>query len=150
MISIEQGKVSKLALRLTQTFVPVTSEQEQFPAHEQLSYDNYLTGLQESSNSFEFNFRFGKDQSTQFNHSAELQEVNFNGLQVRRVLIYFAGNEKFTGIQLFDKDGMSLYTPKYSNAINYNARELILQEGERIIGIKAMPFQQSNLNLSDV
>lgn len=100
-----------------------------------------------TSNNFEYNFVFSKSGVSQYKHNNPLNQVSLKppGREVKRIVIFCESDSRFAGFQLFDKDGLKLYEPSYSYSVgsDFNSKEIILKEGERIIGVKSRTCLES-------
>ncbi len=87
----------------------------------------------------EFNFVMSNGSASQFKNTHALKEVRLQpaGAPVKRIVIWYRDSDALVWkIELFAKDGAKLLETGVSSN-GYKSHEIVLEEGERIIGIKS-------------
>ena len=54
--------------------------------------------------------------------------------EIRKIILYFDRCETLHGIRFFDTAGNCIYESAYKIGLNHKQHEIILNEGERIVG----------------
>ncbi len=66
-----------------------------------------------------------------------LEQKRFEGLEVRKIVVFHDARDHITGLQFFNQQGDNICTAGTCNYVPY-AVELV--EGERVIGVKSRRF----------
>ncbi len=136
-------KPKQLRHRVTSTPKPITKDQDRVsPAPDALSHENYLVAVREAVETPypEYNFVFKNGNSTEYKALQKLTEVRVQpvGVPVKRIVIHHRDSDGFLGgFELYAQDGTNLYKTVWGwGSQVFTSQETILQEGERITGIK--------------
>ena len=98
----------------------------------ELHYDNYINGVYETPKDYEMNFGFVYG-GIQINSKHELMLRPITG-DLRKIYLYHDRGGVVTGLQFFGADGDLIYESEYKGGFTYSKFEILLAEGERIIG----------------
>jgi hypothetical protein len=141
---VEMNKsVMSFKWRLTEPCQPIKGEQNRiFPLEDKLTFETYLTAFSAPTTSNgQCNFKFSDGTKTEYKASVTLQDVLIPDAvkSVRKITIWYqASNGFMVSIMLLDKDGVKLCEFGWAEASRkaHPSKELLLEEGERIVGIK--------------
>jgi len=133
-----------LKTRLSETYYPVKKQQDiQVPAAGQYSFDNYLTAVQISEATPQFNFEFKYRQKTnQPVGSGKVLHralIDHDGNQIKKIVKWYYRSEDVVsrGLQFFDKQGQLLAQSRPGFFTSPNKKqEIVLEDGERVLGFK--------------
>jgi hypothetical protein len=115
------------------------------PAAGQYSFDNYLTAVQISNKTHQFNFVFKDGQKTDqpVAHGNKLKRtlIDHDGNQINKIVKWYHSREGIVsqGLQFFNKQGQLLAQscPRHFKS-EYKKQEIVLEEGERVLGFKGV------------
>ena len=107
------------------------------PSHPK--YDSFLLGIRDSSDWSGFDLIFVEDQKY-LESWKELTRRDITGDIRKIVLFYYPNNAVLRGLRFYDADGKLIYESSWKGAFtnpSFKQHEILLNEGERIIGYKS-------------
>lgn len=137
---LDSEKDLTLKYRLTQPYKSSTHHQNiVVPELDAFSFETYLVAVQNVQTDVQFNFVFSNGAASKLTASRPLNELRIEpvGIQIRKVIIWYRESDGLLfGVSLFDSSGSKILETKRSFN-EFKSQETILEENERIIGIKS-------------
>ncbi len=114
------------------------------PSNEKYSYDNYLVAIEYSaSHQFKFIMSDGEKSSDLPWTGGEgvVTKIEAPGTQVSKILVNYDQASVVTGFKFYNKEHIEILRVGVFSWID---KEILLQDGERIVGIKSRTYDTIN------
>ncbi len=101
--------------------------------------------LDAGSNTPELNIILSNGSTSQFKYVNALKEVRLQpvGVSVKRIVLWYRVSDALLyKIEMYAKDGSKILETGF-NANGFRSHEIVLEDGERIIGIKSRTYSES-------